>query len=217
MFRNLRRYLLAGLILWVPLLVTFLIVRTLIRLVDRTLVLLPPPWRPDELFGFHVPGLGVLLAFLILLLSGLFAANLVGRRLVEFGDSLLARIPLVRSIYSAAKQVVETLFSDKSTSFKRVMLVEYPRKGIWSLCFQTAENLDEVQARTEQDVVCVFVPTAPNPTSGYIVFAARDDVIPLSMSVDDGLKVIFSVGVVVPRWNSPDEARASLAPPRSPA
>jgi uncharacterized membrane protein len=217
LFRSLRRYLLAGLILWVPLLVTFLIVRTLIRLVDRTLVLLPPPWRPDELLGFHVPGLGLLLAVLILLLSGLFAANIVGKRLVEAGDSLLARIPLVRSIYSAAKQVVETLFSDKSTSFKQVMLVEYPRKGIWSLCFQTAEQLDEVQARTAKDVVCVFVPTAPNPTSGYIVFAAREDVIPLSMSVDDGLKVIFSVGVVVPRWTSPDEARASLAPPPGPA
>lgn len=213
MLRSLRKHLVAGLILWVPLLITFIILRALIAIVDRTLVLLPPTWRPDALLGFHVPGLGLLLALLILFLTGVFAANFAGRRLLEGWDRLLSRIPVVRSVYSGAKQVAETLFSDSSTAFKRVMLVEYPRRGVWSLCFQTAESLAEVQDRTAEDVVCVFVPTTPNPTSGFILFVPRQEVVPLSMTVDEGLKMIISLGVAVPRWKSPEAAAASLAPP----
>lgn len=217
MLKTLRRLLVAGLVIWIPLLATVLVVKVLIGLVDRTLVLLPPAWRPEALLGFNIPGLGLVLALLILLGTGMLAANLVGRRVVEAWDRLVHRIPLVRSVYSGAKQVAETVFSDGSTSFKRVLLVEYPRKGVWSLCFQTSSDLDEIQARTARPVVCVFVPTTPNPTSGFILFVPREELVPLDMTVDEGLKMIISLGVAVPRWRSPTEAAqaagARLAPP----
>lgn len=216
LLKTLRRHLVAGLILWIPLLITFLIVRFLIRFVDRTLLLLPPSWRPEALLGFNIPGLGVILAVGILLLTGLVAANFAGRRLVEFGDRFMARIPLVRGIYSGAKQVAETLFADSSTAFTRVLLVEYPRKGLWSMCFQTSDAVGEIQSRTAEDVVCVFMPTTPNPTSGFLLFVPRHDLVPLEMKVDEGLRMIISLGVAVPHWQSPEAARASLAPPPAP-
>ena len=214
MLKTLRKYLVTGLILWIPLLVTFLVVRFLIRFVDQLLLLLPEPWRPEALLGFSIPGLGLLLALGILIVTGLFAANFAGRRLVELGDRIVNRIPLVNGIYSGAKQVAETLFSDHSTAFKRVLLVEFPRKGVWSMCFQTSESVGELQARTEEDVVCVFLPTTPNPTSGYLLFVPSKELVPLDMRVDEGLRMIISLGVAVPRWTSPDAAKASLAPPR---
>ena len=145
MFRALRTYLITGLIIWLPLLATVLVIRFLVRLMDRTLVVIPPAWRPEELLGFSIPGLGVLLAFLILLLTGLLGANFVGRRVVDGWHQLMGRIPLVRSVYNGARQVAETVFSDGSTSFKKVMLVEYPRPGLWALCFQTSTGLAEVR------------------------------------------------------------------------
>jgi uncharacterized membrane protein len=205
--KTLRRYLAAGIIIWVPLVVTVLVIRFLINLMDRSLLLLPPAYRPDALLGFHIPGLGVLLTIVVLLVTGTLGANLFGSRIVGFWESLMSRIPLVRSIYSGAKQVAETLLSDGSTSFKRVYLVQYPRKGVWSMCFQTSTNLEEIQGRTAEEVICVFVPTTPNPTSGFILFVPRSDLIELDMSVDEGLKMIISLGVVVPRWRSPEAAR----------
>ena len=212
MLKTLRRHLVAGLILWVPLLITFFIVRFLIRFVDRTLLLLPTAWRPETLLGFHIPGLGLILALGILLLTGVLAANFAGRRFVEIGDRIVHRIPLVSGIYSGAKQVAETLFADSSTAFKRVLLVEYPRRGVWSMCFQTSDLVGEVQHRTTADVVCVFVPTTPNPTSGFLLFVPREELVPLDMPVDEGLRMIISLGVAVPRWNTPEAAKASLAP-----
>ena len=216
LLKTLRRHLVAGLILWIPLLITFLIVRFLIRFVDRTLLLLPPSWRPEALLGFNIPGLGVILAVGILLLTGVVAANFAGRRLVEIGDRLMARIPLVRGIYSGAKQVAETLFADSSTAFTRVLLVEYPRRGLWSMCFQTSDAVGEIQSRTTEDVVCVFMPTTPNPTSGFLLFVPRSDLVPLEMKVDEGLRMIISLGVAVPSWQSPEAAKASLAPSPAP-
>lgn len=216
MLKTLRKYLVAGLILWVPLLITFLIVRFLIRFVDRTLLLLPHSWRPEALLGFNIPGLGVILALGILVLTGVLVGNFVGRRFVELGHQFVTRIPLVSGIYSGAKQVAETLFADSSTSFKRVLLVEYPRKGIWSMCFQTSDNVGEIQERTADDVVCVFLPTTPNPTSGFLLFVPKHELVPLDMPVDDGLRMIISLGVAVPRWKSPEAAKASLAPPPRP-
>lgn len=212
MLRFLRRYLVAGLIVWIPLVVTVVVVRFLLNLMDRTLVLVPPAWRPETLLGFHVPGLGMVLTVLVLLVTGFLGANLLGRRIVGAWESLLARIPLVRSVYSGAKQVAETLFSDGGTSFKKVLLVQYPREGVWSICFMTATGLAEVQARTDEEVACVFVPTTPNPTSGFIVFVPREDLIELDMSVDEALRMIISLGVVVPRWPRPGDA-APLAQP----
>ena len=208
MFKSLRRYLVTGVIIWVPVIVTVLVVRFLLRLMDRTLVVIPPAYQPETLLGFNIPGLGLLLSLVILFLTGLLAANLFGRKLVSFSESILARIPLVRSIYASAKQVAETVLSDGDTSFKRVMLVQYPRKGVWSLCFQTATDLAEIQSRTESEVVCVFVPTTPNPTSGFILFVPRKDLINLDMSVDEGLRMIISLGVVVPRWRHPEDLNA---------
>ena len=213
MLKTIRKYLVTGLIIWIPLVITFLVVRFLIRFVDQILLLLPPAWRPEALLGFSIPGLGLVLALGILLVSGLLAANFAGRRLVEIGDKIVTRIPLVNSIYFGAKQVAETLFSDSSTAFKRVLLVEYPRKGIWSMCFQTSDATGEVQHRTAEDVICVFVPTTPNPTSGFLLFVPRQELVPLEMRVDEGLRMIISLGVAVPRWTSPEAARASLAQP----
>lgn len=196
----LRKYLIAGLLVWLPLGVTVLVVKLLVDIMDRTLLLLPPAWRPDALLGFHVPGLGLLLSLVIMLVTGIVAANLLGRRLVSIWEALLARIPLVRTIYRGVKQVVETVFSSSGRAFRRVVLVEYPRRGMWCLALLTAESLGEVQAKTGEEVVAVFLPTTPNPTSGFVILVPRKDVVELDMSVDDGLKLIISMGVAVPEW-----------------
>ena len=198
---RLRRYLVAGILVWVPLAVTYFLLRFAVGLMDRTLLLLPQQYRPEELLGFRIPGLGVILTVIVLLTTGLLAANFVGRAAVGFWDSLMNRIPVVRSVYSAAKNFAEMVFSDSSQSFKKVLLIEYPRKGLYSLAFQTATELGEVQGRTGEDVVCCFVPTTPNPTSGFIIILPRKDVTILDMEVDEALKMIISLGVVVPTWH----------------
>ncbi len=205
---KLRRYLVAGLLVWVPLFVTIVIIRVAINLMDKTLGLIPQPYRPEillqQLFQTEnpvvIPGLGVILTFIVLLLTGVLAANVIGRAFVGGWESLMHRIPIVRSIYSAAKNFAEIVFSDTSDSFKQVLLIEYPRKGLYSLAFQTSSEPGEVQGRTGEDVVCCFVPTTPNPTSGFIIIVPRKDVTVLDMEVDEALKMIISLGVVVPRW-----------------
>jgi uncharacterized membrane protein len=207
-----RKYLIAGLLVWLPLGVTVLVVKLLVDIMDRTLLLLPPTWRPDALFGVHIPGVGLLLSMLIILLTGITVANLLGRRMVSVWEGLLARIPLVRTIYGAVKQVVETVLSANGKSFRKVVLVEYPRRGMWCLALQTAERLGEVQARAGVELVAVFVPTTPNPTSGFVILVPRADLVELDMSIDDGLKLIISMGVLVPEWpRKPVKANAVLA------
>lgn len=196
----LRRYLVSGLLIWVPLAVTIFVVRLLVDLMDKTLVLIPPPYRPETLLGFNIPGLGVLATFLLLLISGVLVANFFGREILRGWERLLSRIPLIRTIYSAVKQVAETVLSDNGQSFKKVMLAEYPRKGVYSLCFQTARNLGEISERVDEDLTCVFVPTTPNPTSGFIIMVPTNELIELEMEVDAALKMIVSLGVVVPPW-----------------
>jgi uncharacterized membrane protein len=198
--KRLRRYLVAGILVWAPLAVTYLLLRFAVNLMDRTLLLIPAHYRPEQLLGVHIPGLGVILAVVVLLLTGLLAANFVGRAFVGGWESLMDRIPVVRAVYSAAKNFAELVFSDSSDSFKKVLLIEYPRKGVYSLCFQTSTELQEIQARTSGDVICVFVPTTPNPTSGFILMVPRTDVIELDMDVEAALKMIVSLGVVVPDW-----------------
>ncbi|MEW8508501.1 MAG: DUF502 domain-containing protein [Candidatus Thiodiazotropha sp.] len=194
----LRRYLVAGLLVWLPLGATYLVINLLVGWMDNSLLLLPEAYRPDNLFGFHIPGLGVLLSLLILLLTGLVAANLFGRKLVSMWERLLARIPLVRSVYSAVKQMVETMFADKGRSFRKVVLVEFPRRGLWTLAFLTSEESGAVQQATGREVVNVYVPTTPNPTGGYFVLVPKEDVRELEMSVDDGLKMLLSMGTINP-------------------
>jgi uncharacterized membrane protein len=203
--KALRRYLVAGLLLWVPVGITFLVVRFLVRLMDQTLLLIPVHYRPDELLGIHIPGLGILLAFIVLLVTGMLAANFMGRRLLAVWEGVLDRIPFVRTIYGGAKNFAETVLSGQGKAFNKVLLVQYPRKDVWSLAFKTSEYLGEVQAKTGKDVVCVFVPTTPNPTSGFIIMVPRDEVIELDMEVDQALKMIISLGVVVPRWKHPEQ------------
>ncbi|MCU7918832.1 MAG: DUF502 domain-containing protein [Candidatus Thiodiazotropha sp. (ex Dulcina madagascariensis)] len=194
----LRRYLVAGLLVWLPLGATFLVIKLLVGWMDNSLLLLPETYRPDNLLGFHMPGLGVLLSLLILLLTGLVAANLFGRKLVGMWERLLSRIPLVRSVYSAVKQLVETMFADNGKSFRKVVLVEFPRRGLWTLAFLTSEETGPVQQATGRDVVSVYIPTTPNPTGGYFVLVPKEDVRELEMSVDDGLKMLLSMGAVNP-------------------
>ncbi|WP_242467242.1 DUF502 domain-containing protein [Ectothiorhodospira shaposhnikovii] len=195
-----RRYLIAGLVVWVPLITTVVVIKFIVEMMDRTLLLLPPPWRPENLLGFTIPGFGIVVALVIVFLTGLVVANLVGRKLVDLWEAILARIPLVSTIYSAVKQVMETLFGAGGDSFRKVLLIEYPRKGVWTLGFQTGSGMGEVQARTERQVVSVFVPTTPNPTSGFIILVPKEEVMELDMSVEDGLKFVMSLGVVVPRY-----------------
>ena len=195
----LHRYLVAGLLVWVPLGITLLVVRLLVNWLDNSLLLLPENYRPENLLGFHIPGLGVVLSILIVFVTGVLAANLFGRSLVAIWEHLLARIPLVRSIYSGAKQLAETMFSEAGQSFRKVLLVEFPRKGLWTLAFQTGTDVGEAQIKTGHDVINIYVPTTPNPTGGYFVMVPRQDVIELEMSVDEGLKMLMSMGAVVPQ------------------
>ncbi|WP_018232065.1 DUF502 domain-containing protein [Thioalkalivibrio thiocyanodenitrificans] len=213
----LRRYLITGLVVWVPLVITFFVLKFLVDLMDNSLLLLPPAWRPEALFGFKIPGLGVLLAAVILLLTGLVTANLVGRKLVELWEGIVQHIPLVRTIYSAVKQVMETLLGNGGDSFRKVLMIEYPRKGLWTLAFQTGVGVGEMQHRTHREVLTVFVPTTPNPTSGFIILVPRDDVVELDMTVEDGLKLVMSLGVVTPKWPpAPKAGRGGeVAPPQS--
>jgi uncharacterized membrane protein len=198
--KQFRRYFVAGLLVWIPLGVTIFILRVLIGLMDNSLLLIPQKYRPEEWLGVAVPGLGIILTLMVVLITGLLAANFVGRSLVGFWESMLNRIPIVRTVYSGAKNFAEIVFSDSNESFKKVLLIEYPRKGIYSLAFQTATNLGEVQERTGEDVVCTFVPTTPNPTSGYIIIVPKKDIIELDMEIDEAFKMIVSLGVVVPTW-----------------
>ena len=203
-----KRYLIAGLLVWVPLGVTVLVIKLLVDIMDQTLLLIPEAYRPETLLGVHIPGLGVLLSVVVVFVTGIVVANLFGRQLVHLWERLLARIPLVRSIYAAVKQVVETVFSS-GQSFRKVLLVEYPRKGAWTLAFQTAVDVGEAQAKTGRDVISVYVPTTPNPTSGFFLMVPQEDVVELDMSVDDGLKMLISMGVVVPCWQPPQSVPAN--------
>lgn len=211
---RLRRYLIAGLLVWIPLGVTLLLIGFAVRQMDRALSLIPRQYQPSallqQLFGteepVHIPGFGVILIIIVVLLTGVFVANFVGRYVVGGWESLMDRIPIVRSIYSAAKNFAEIVFSDTSQSFKQVLLIEYPRKGLYSLAFQTSSQLGEVQTKTGDEVVCCFVPTTPNPTSGLVIIVPRKDVRVLDMDVDEALKMIISLGVVVPTWTADQTA-----------
>lgn len=196
---RLRGYLIAGLLVWVPLGITVLVVTLLVDLMDRTVVWLPPAWRPKELFGIDIPGLGFALTFILVILTGVAVANLIGKRLVAAWERLLARIPLVRTVYSIVKQVVEAVVSTNSSAFRKVLLVEYPRKGSWSIAFLAGGGgLGEVHERIDQEAVTVYVPHAPNFTSGFFLLLPKDEVIVLDMSVEEAMKMIMSLGVTLP-------------------
>jgi len=193
-----KKYLIAGLLVWMPLGVTFLVIRAIVGFLDKILLLLPQAYQPDNLLGVHIPGLGVVLAVILVLTTGMIVANFLGKRIVQGWESLLARIPIVRSLYAGIKQIMEAVLAAEGKSFSKVLLLEYPRKGVWSLAFMTSDNLGEVQDKTTAEVISIFIPTTPNPTSGFVLMVPKSDVIELDMSVEDGLKMIISMGVVVP-------------------
>jgi uncharacterized membrane protein len=200
--KKLRTIIVACLLVWIPLGLTIFVIKLLIDLLGQTYLLIPPALRPENLIGFEIPGIGVVVAIIVVLLTGLITANYFGKRIVESWDAFLDRIPLVRSIYSPLKKFSELVLSDQTQSFSKVLLIEYPRKGIYSLCFQTSKELGEVQNQSGEEMVCVYIPTTPNPTSGYIVLVPQNEVQELKMSVEDALKMIISLGVVVPDPNA---------------
>jgi uncharacterized membrane protein len=200
MMSLIRKYFLSGLLVWLPIWVTILVIKFLVDILDNTLSLLPYQYQPDTLIGFHIPGIGVLITLLVIFITGLIVANFIGRRLVLIGDAIIARIPLVRTIYTSVKQVLQTLFTPGGQSFRKVLLVEYPRAGMWSLAFQTGDGTAEVvKALKNEMMVSVFIPTTPNPTSGFLMMVPRKDVIELEMSVDQALKFVISLGVMQPK------------------
>ena len=194
----LKKYIIAGLLVWLPFAATVVIVKLLIDLLDKTILLLPPEWHPVALLGFSIPGFGIILALSILLLTGMLAANLFGRRFVEIWERILNKIPLVRSIYSSIKQISNTIFDPSGKSFRKVVMLQYPRKGLWSIGFLTNDNVGDEMSAVDDRLVAVFIPTTPNPTSGFIIMTRNDEITELDISVEEGFKFIISMGVIIP-------------------
>jgi uncharacterized membrane protein len=197
-WQRVKKYLLTGLLVWVPLGITVWVLKVTITTMDQTLLLLPEPWRPDNLMPVHIPGLGVILTVVIVVGTGLLTHNVLGRRLLSYWDGLLNRIPFVNSIYKSVKQVSDTLLSSEGNSFRKVLLVRYPHPEAWSLAFQTSEAEGEVGSHMDGDYVGVFIPTTPSPVNGFYFYVRKDETIELKISVDVALKSIISMGVVAP-------------------
>jgi uncharacterized membrane protein len=193
-----KKYFLTGLVVLIPLAITVWVLRTIINTMDQTLLLLPLAYQPKTLLGFDIPGLGTLLTLAIIFLTGVLAANFFGRQLLLAWESLLNRIPVVKSIYSSVKQVSDTLFSSNGQAFRKAVLIQYPHAGSWSIAFQTGVPSEEVAAHLQGDHISVFLPTTPNPTSGFFMMLPKSQVHELNMSVDEALRYIVSMGVVGP-------------------
>ncbi len=198
MMSSIRRWLLAGLLVLVPLAITLAVLNWIVGTLDQSLLILPAAWHPDKLLGFHLPGFGVLLMLAIVLLMGAVASNFLGRKLGHWGNLLLHRIPIVRSIYSSVKQVSDTLFSENGNAFRQALLVQWPREGVWTIGFLTGVPGGDVVNHLPGEYLSVYVPTTPNPTGGYFVMLRKTECIELKMSVDEALTYVISMGVVVP-------------------
>lgn len=200
MLAYMRKYFISGLLVWLPIWVTLLVIKFLVDILSKSLLLLPTKYQPDVLLGFHLPGVGVVITLVIIFLTGVLAANFIGSRLLAIGDAMMSRIPLVRSVYTGVKQVTQTLFTPGGQSFRKVLMVEYPCRGVWSLAFQTGEVGKEIESsiKDSEPMVSYFIPTTPNPTSGFLMMAPKSQVIELDISVDQALKYVISLGVVQP-------------------
>jgi uncharacterized membrane protein len=202
-----RRYFVTGLLIWVPLAITAWVLSLIVGTMDQSLRLLPSAFHPRQSLGFDLPGAGVILTLLIIFITGVLAANFIGQRLVAWWERLLTKIPVVNSIYNSVKQVSDTLFSSSGNAFRKALLVQYPREGSWTIAFLTGQPGGDVSNHLQGDYVSVYVPTTPNPTSGFFLMMPKKDVIELDMSVDEALKYIISMGVVAP------PAKAGIVPP----
>jgi len=196
--RIVKRYFITGLLIWVPVGITAWVLTLLVGTMDQSLLLLPPEFRPQRWLGMDVPGLGAVLTLLVIFLTGVLTANILGQRLIRFWEGVLARIPVVKSIYYSVKQVSDTLFSSNGEAFRKALLVQYPRQGSWTIAFLTGQPGGDVVNHLPGEYVSVYVPTTPNPTSGFFLMMPKQDVIELDMSVDEALKYIISMGVVAP-------------------
>jgi uncharacterized membrane protein len=210
-----KRYFVAGLLVWVPLGITIWVLHFLVTTLDQILLLLPAAARPDTLIGVHVPGFGVLLSIAILLLTGVIAANFFGARLIRIWEALLGRIPVVKSIYSSVKQVSDTLLSDSGNAFRKTLLVQFPHQDSWSIAFLTGTPPPSVSQHLPEEHISVYVPTTPNPTSGYFVIVPKSRTRELDMTVDEALKYVISMGVVAPRGRAVRGPATGIAPPPS--
>ena len=199
LFRALKKYLITGLLIWIPLVITIWVLKLVVDVLDQSLLLLPVGWQTENWLGIHIPGLGTLLTLLIIFVTGVFATNFFGAQLVELWHEILHRIPVVNSIYSSVKQISDTLFSSSGQAFRKALLVQWPQEGNWTIAFLTGTPGGGVAEHLPPDCLAVYVPTTPNPTGGYFVIVARKDAIELDMSVDQALKYIISMGVVPPQ------------------
>lgn len=193
-----KKYFITGLLIWVPLGITLWVLALIVRSMDQTLTLLPHAVQPEQLIGFYLPGLGMVLTLLVIFFTGLVTTNIIGQKLVRFWESVLARIPIVKSLYYAVKQVSDTLFSHNGEAFRKVLLVRYPHPQAWAIAFQTGSPARDVADMLPDEYVGVFIPTAPSPVNGFFFFVRKQDVMEINMSIDDALKYIVSMGVVVP-------------------
>ena len=206
-----KKYLIAGLLVWIPLAITFWLLDVIISTMDQTLLLLPTSWRPDAWLPFHIPGFGLLMSLLVVLATGVLAANIIGERLLRWWHGLLNRIPIVRSIYSSVKQISDTLLATRGQSFRKVVMIEFPQRGQWTLGFVVGSPGATIAAATAADVITVYVPTAPNPTSGYVLVVRPEELREVDISVDDALKFHISLGVVPPRLSARTQRSALTA------
>ena len=193
-----KKYFITGLLIWIPLVITLWVLKLVVDTLDQSLLLLPEQWRTEAFLGVHIPGMGVILTLVIVLVTGVFATNFFGAQLVRLWHGILQRIPVVNSIYSSVKQISDTLFSSSGQAFRKALLVQWPREGTWTIAFLTGTPGGDVVRHLQGDYVSVYVPTTPNPTGGYFMMLARKDVIELDMTVDEALKYIISMGVVAP-------------------
>lgn len=206
-----RQWFFAGLLVWVPLGGTLLVLRFLFNLLDVSVLLIPPPWRPA------IPGLGVVLSLALVIGTGAFLANYLGAQFIAWLENQLQRVPFVRSLYGGMKKLAENVFSENSSAFNKVVLIEWPRKGMWSVGFEAGAPVPEIVHKVGQDIITVFIPTTPNPTSGFIMSVPRDEVRVLDMSIEEGMRYIISLGVVAPGHGAATgSGAAAIEPPPVP-
>jgi uncharacterized membrane protein len=211
---RLRAYFFAGILVTAPIGITIYLAWWVVRWVDESVLpFLPPMYNPETYLPFSLPGIGLVVLIIFLTAIGAITAGMIGRMVVGYSERVLTRMPVIRSVYSATKQIFETMLAHKSTAFREVVLVEFPRTGMWSIGFITGVTEGEVQELTDEEVLNVYIPTTPNPTSGYLCFVARSDVYPLSMSVEEGIKMVVSGGLVIPPDRRPPERRKKPLPP----
>jgi uncharacterized membrane protein len=191
-----KKFLIAGALVWLPIIATIWIIRLLVNLFDELIAMIPTAYRPEALFGMHIPGLGIIVAAIVVLVTGILVTNFLGNKLIEWLDTFLKHVPFIGSLYSTIKQVLQTIMSSDGQSFRKVLLVEYPRQGLWSIAFQTSDASEQINVATGETMIVAFIPTTPNPTSGFLILVPKEKTKLLDMSVEEAFKVVVSLGTL---------------------